>query len=79
MALGISPFSRSRMDCAPKWIPNKAVDDEIKRAWGGAFVEIYESEVHRGASVIGSNIVYKFKQEAGSRSALRRIHVHMVI
>lgn len=60
---GGAQVSRKKMDCAPQWVLDKAVAEELDKAWKDAYVEVPEQTVPRNANIITSHIVYKVKRE----------------
>lgn len=50
---------------APPWLIEKAVQAELAQNWKGAYEEVLEKEVPKGANVIGSHVIFKIKVEEG--------------
>lgn len=75
--IGSKQVTASRLTFAPPWILQEALKREHDSNWQGAYVEVREKDVCRGANVISSHVVYKLKtEENGSRMMKARIVPH---
>lgn len=75
--IGTTQVNRKRLEGAPAWIVQKALDAEHNDNWKEAYEEIAESNVSRGENVIASHVVYKLKvDEEGKMKLKARICPH---
>lgn len=58
-------MNRRGIECAPPWVIDKAVKEEVKSNWSGSYEEVYELSVPRHSNIIRSHIVYNVKSEEG--------------
>lgn len=63
LATGGAQLSRNKMECAPQWVLDKAVKEELENSWKDAFLEVSERSIPKNANVISSHVVYKVKCE----------------
>lgn len=55
--LGGAQVNRCKMECAPAWIVERAIQEEIRGAWDGAYVEVAEATERRSANIIDSLLI----------------------
>ena len=70
-ATGGEQVTRSKMESAPPWLIQKALEDEINGAWDGAYEEVDERDLPAHANIISSHVVYKVKNEEGNTKRLK--------
>jgi len=70
-SVGGAQVMRHKMACAPPWLLDRAVEEELTNAWKGAYEEVPENAVPRNANVICSHIVYKIKLEEENHKRLK--------
>lgn len=60
--------TKRKIECAPPWLIDRAIDEEVNTKWEGSHECVKESEVSRREKVIDSHFVYKVKiEEAGKK------------
>lgn len=69
--LGSAQVTRRKMECAPPWIVNKAIEAELKSNCKDAYEEVMDADVPQSANVIGSHIVYNIKVEENGKKRLK--------
>lgn len=61
--VGSKQLTRSKMACAPSWLLDKALQEELSSNWSDTHDEVDERQIKRDANVIPSHVVYKIKNE----------------
>lgn len=56
-------LTRSKMECAPSWLLDKALKEEVEVNWRETHEEVDERNIMDNANVIPSHVVYKVKNE----------------
>lgn len=75
--IGNSQVTRKRLEFAPAWIVQKALQQEHENNWEMAYRYISEDIMPRNANVISSHVVYKVKtSEDGTMNLRARICPH---
>lgn len=64
-------MTRKKMECAPQWLLNNAVEKELSSNWADAYESIQENTVPHDAKIISSHFVYKIKQEENGKKRLK--------
>ena len=65
--LGSEQVNRRKMECAPPWIVQKAVQEEYQSNWTDSYVEVQDTDVPKDSNVIGSHVVYKVNVEENNQ------------
>lgn len=63
--------SRKQMECAPQWLLDKSVKNELDANWKGSYIEVNENNVAPDANVISAHFVYKVKVEEKDKKRLK--------
>lgn len=75
--IGTGQVTASAIAFAPSWVVEKSMKAEHDENWTGAYEEVHESDLERGANVISSHVVFKVKSnDDGSLKLKSRIVVH---
>lgn len=75
--IGNAQVTISRMQSAPSWVTEKALNEEHDNNWDKAYREVEERSIPRNANVISSHVVYKIKtEETGEHRLKARICPH---
>lgn len=70
-AIGNSQVTITRMQSAPSWLTHKALSKEHDDNWSEAYHEVDERDIHKGANIISSHVVYKIKTDEAGRHRLK--------
>lgn len=69
--VGGKQMTRSKMGCAPAWILDKALQEELDSNWADTHDVVDERDVPANANVIPSHVVYRVKTEENSKRRLK--------
>lgn len=55
--IGNEQVNRNGLECAPHWLVERALSDEIEKDWSEAYEEVHEFDVPQGEKIITSHEV----------------------
>lgn len=61
--IGGKQMTRSKMSCAPDWILDKALQEELKANWKDTHDVVDERDIEEHANFIPSHVLYEVKNE----------------